>query len=318
MAPDITRLLSYEEKAEESSLKMKFHQTLEEAITQLDETKFLNAVPSYRSQLFLGSCIALASLLGWEIVLGKALKEFDDADCVQLDFNDPFLKSVLKLTDGDLPIMVTETRNLIQLGMFYCVSLGRIGCLKMIAQYYELRLIDYGGNGLVEIACLNLDEDERDEMVGLLISEFETDEKGERVYFLSRALIEIGHARYLDHIVSNKKLFERLVGNQLYLCVLAEVAINAGASTTTLLTMMTAITDQRFFSVHSLLNQALGRGDIELIKGIMQVFGPYTGVCYNAQLEWRLLKMFEYAGCKNLFYDFFTYRKDGDTFYSGY
>ena len=146
-------------------------------------------------------------------------------------------------------------------------------------------------------------------MVGSLISEFETDEKGERVYFLARALIEIGHAKYLDYIVGNNELFKGLVRNQLYLCFLAEVGINGGANIPILLTMMAAIIEQRFISIHSLLNEAIGRGDLELIKGAMKVLGPYTGVCHNVQLEWRLLKMFEYAGCQNLFHFLRTEKK---------
>ena len=259
---------------------------LKDAIIQIDEVKFISLLPSFRSRTFLGGSVVLACLFGWEKVLEKVLSDFYDAEpsTALLNMNDDFLKIVLNITRGELPIMITKEECLIQLGMYYCVCLGRVECLRTISKFYELRLIDLNGRGLIEIAYQNLNGSVRDEMIKLLISEFDSDEKGNRVYFLARSMLENDYIEIFEQIIHKKVMFEKLSSNQSKLCLLTEFAIHK-AIISTLSTMMKRISDQRYCSVHSLLNEAFVRGNVDLIKNIMDIFGPYRGLCYNPELE---------------------------------
>ena len=176
-----------------------------------------------------------------------------------------------------MPIAITRTANLIQLGMYAGVILNRLSCLEIIAEYFEPCFIDFACNGVFENACLYLEEDHtgrQRRMIEFLLREFESDEDGERLFYLSMSFLKLERPEYLELLLWNADHLQRLARNQSLFCLLAEKAMLC-VSRPILTKVLHAIdTNGRWVSIHHVLDAALSRGDIGLILEILEFFGP--------------------------------------------
>lgn len=278
-----------------------------DAVKSAEEQKFLDLDPSFSKKSFTGACVALACFFGWSNLLEEACKHFYYAKDDKLNFSDAFLKEVLSLMHGTVPLMLTKPKHLVQLGMYLCVVLDRFEMLETMSRFFELRMANFAGEGLIQIALKALDGEPRKRMVSFLITKSLQDQSGERIYSLVRDLLEDEQLEYASLIVQQDTLLDALATDDINLYILA-IHFAHQYETEMSWRLLSRIRNVSEFGPFEIISYPLrNRKMYDFAIQVVKHFGPRNRATMFFRLELMLKEHLDAIDKSALFYELFPF-----------